>query len=314
MSLGQTLYRLRKEKNLSQEELAERLSVSRQSISKWETDASVPELDKLIRLADVFAVSLDELIREGASMAPSTPGTYPTEEIVALPSEAFRDPTPQPRVGSGEEKGMALARRIVAVALWGIGLSFWAIGILLSDFWLGLIYSAPFVVCGTICFCFRRRAWLWCLWALYGMMDLYLTFSTVFRKLRLIQVLFFHEAYTWVEMVFGLFWMGMLYGLGGLTLFSFRQTRQEGGLTALKRVTAAGVISLGVTRIASYLIAHLHTEISLGSRLLQDARVLISFSSEWVYIVAHTVILVTVFTAWMTARAGKGRSSSLEES
>ncbi len=50
MNLGQTIYRLRMEKNMSQGDLADALGVSRQSVSKWETNSSVPELDKLISL------------------------------------------------------------------------------------------------------------------------------------------------------------------------------------------------------------------------------------------------------------------------
>lgn len=61
MSIGQKIYELRTAKNMSQGDLANELDVSRQSVSKWETDAAVPDLDKLIRLADVFEVSLDEL-------------------------------------------------------------------------------------------------------------------------------------------------------------------------------------------------------------------------------------------------------------
>lgn len=62
MSLGERICKLRTEKNLSQGDLADALDVSRQSISKWETNASVPELDKLVKLSEIFAVSLDELI------------------------------------------------------------------------------------------------------------------------------------------------------------------------------------------------------------------------------------------------------------
>ena len=49
------------QKNMSQSDLAEALEVPRQSISKWETDSSVPELDKLVRLSECFGVTLDEL-------------------------------------------------------------------------------------------------------------------------------------------------------------------------------------------------------------------------------------------------------------
>ena len=69
MTLGQNIARLRAQKNLSQGDLADALEVSRQSVSKWETDASIPELDKLLRLAELFGVTLDELVK-GESAQP----------------------------------------------------------------------------------------------------------------------------------------------------------------------------------------------------------------------------------------------------
>ena len=62
MTLGENIARLRAEKRLSQGDLADALGVSRQSVSKWETDASVPELDKLVRLSELFGVTLDRLV------------------------------------------------------------------------------------------------------------------------------------------------------------------------------------------------------------------------------------------------------------
>lgn len=64
MSLGEKITLLRKEKYWSQEELAMQMEVSRQSVSKWESDASVPELDKLIKLGEIFDVSLDYLLKD----------------------------------------------------------------------------------------------------------------------------------------------------------------------------------------------------------------------------------------------------------
>lgn len=61
MSLGERIQMLRKEKKMSQNDLAEKLDVSRQSVSKWETDTAKPELTKLILMAELFQVSLDEL-------------------------------------------------------------------------------------------------------------------------------------------------------------------------------------------------------------------------------------------------------------
>ena len=63
MTLGENIVRLRTQKNWSQGDLADALDISRQSVSKWETDASIPELDKLLKLSELFGVTLDELVR-----------------------------------------------------------------------------------------------------------------------------------------------------------------------------------------------------------------------------------------------------------
>ena len=58
MTLGENIVRLRTQKNWSQGDLADALDISRQSVSKWETDASIPELDKLLKLSELFGVTL----------------------------------------------------------------------------------------------------------------------------------------------------------------------------------------------------------------------------------------------------------------
>ena len=63
MTFGERLYELRNKNNLSQEELAEVLDVSRQSISKWENDKAYPEMTRLLFMSDYFDVSLDYLMR-----------------------------------------------------------------------------------------------------------------------------------------------------------------------------------------------------------------------------------------------------------
>ena len=64
MTLGEKLYTLRTKQNMTQEQLAEKLQVSRQSISKWESDATRPDLGKLKFLAEFYHVSLDALLDE----------------------------------------------------------------------------------------------------------------------------------------------------------------------------------------------------------------------------------------------------------
>ena len=63
VTLGERIYQERTARRLSQTELAEALEVSRQSVSKWETNASVPDLDKLVRMCELFGVSMDSLVR-----------------------------------------------------------------------------------------------------------------------------------------------------------------------------------------------------------------------------------------------------------
>lgn len=62
MEFNNRLYQLRKQKGLSQEELANRLNVSRQTVSKWEVGDSTPDMEKLIAMSDLFDVSLDNLV------------------------------------------------------------------------------------------------------------------------------------------------------------------------------------------------------------------------------------------------------------
>ena len=83
MKINQTIRQRRQALGLTQEQLAEALNVSRQSVSKWETGQSVPDLDKIIRMADLFGVSVDELVREGEPPAP--PQTEP--RVVCLMQE-----------------------------------------------------------------------------------------------------------------------------------------------------------------------------------------------------------------------------------
>ena len=62
MEFGKKLFELRKQKGISQEELADKLNISRQTLSKWELGNSTPDMEKLILLSDYFEISLDELV------------------------------------------------------------------------------------------------------------------------------------------------------------------------------------------------------------------------------------------------------------
>ena len=77
MTLGEKLSKLRKEYNYTQEQLADILGVSRQSISKWESDIAYPETDKLVKMGKLFDCSMDYLLKEDIS---EKQGLQPTEK------------------------------------------------------------------------------------------------------------------------------------------------------------------------------------------------------------------------------------------
>lgn len=64
MTIGEKLLELRKKKSLSQEEVADKLNVTRQTISKWETDQSTPDFDKIAPICELYDISADELLRD----------------------------------------------------------------------------------------------------------------------------------------------------------------------------------------------------------------------------------------------------------
>ncbi len=81
------LANLRKEKKLSQERLAEIIGVSRQSVAKWETGESLPELEKLVVIADFFMTSIDSLVRDRDACGSFDPGNRPaadTDPLIAF--------------------------------------------------------------------------------------------------------------------------------------------------------------------------------------------------------------------------------------
>ena len=86
MEFNNKLYELRKQKGFSQEELANRLNVSRQTVSKWEVGDSTPDMEKLVAISDLFGISLDELVLD------KTPDAAPVSvEQETSKSELYSD-------------------------------------------------------------------------------------------------------------------------------------------------------------------------------------------------------------------------------
>ena len=85
MSFGQNVQFLRKMRNkMTQEELADKLGVSRQTVSKWELDTAYPEMNKLIELCNLFSCSMDQLVREDICINEEAYSDIRFEEVPAF--------------------------------------------------------------------------------------------------------------------------------------------------------------------------------------------------------------------------------------
>ena len=139
--LGDKLYRLRKDKGISQEELAYKLNVSRQAISKWERGEALPDTDNLISLAKLYEVSLDELVGNNVASANSTPKeptTTSTDVYIDEDQYNYQDDNNLPPEETTTGKKGKFVRALyalpyvivvtVAYILWGCFGYGWAVG------------------------------------------------------------------------------------------------------------------------------------------------------------------------------------------
>lgn len=112
MGFAQKLQQLRREKGLSQEDLANAFDVTRQAVSKWESGQAYPEVEKLLQIRDFFGVSLDELLRPEGAGAEATSQTPPQEP--PAPEPEWREPEPtQAPPGGGLGAGAPLSEESI---------------------------------------------------------------------------------------------------------------------------------------------------------------------------------------------------------
>lgn len=163
MTFGEKLSKLRKENNYTQEQLADILCVSRQSVSKWESNMAYPETDKLICLARLFECSTDYLLKDecvnkgGAAVAPHKASVFTTQKIIGY---------------------ILLTVSLVAAILVA----------LLSENKEELFILIPVVLsilaCSLICLFVERKAGYWCAWAVFSPITLLTPFIIGFSLLN----------------------------------------------------------------------------------------------------------------------------------
>lgn len=91
MNFSEKLKEIRKKEGLSQEQLAEKIGVSRQAITKWETGKGLPDVDNMVILAEIFKTTLDELLRDTAATADRKPSVYTSETVYDIDCEKHFD-------------------------------------------------------------------------------------------------------------------------------------------------------------------------------------------------------------------------------
>ncbi len=273
MSLGETIYRLRTEKSLSQGDLAEMLEVSRQSISKWENNSAVPDLEKIIRLSEIFEVSLDELVK-----GEETPRR--TATVNNIPQENVREVGFPPRKIAG----------IILLCMAFLVVMFFLVA---GGGLAGLIFALPFLTCGILCFALKKNVGLWCAWDLYVLFDLYMSYATGISRASVLYSFQWTPEMNYMRLAFAWFAVISLAVMIAVTVVRFGKepfdTEQKGrrkliGAWAILLLIQAVAMLWPRTNFFDYILANI---VSMGT-----VYQLISIVLSWAKIVAFTVAVV----------------------
>lgn len=280
MTLGEKIYKLRTERNLSQGELSEMLEVSRQSVSKWENGGSTPDLDKIIKLSEVFGITIDELVKnEDVTVSVSE---EPEKPVVIVKKESSFPP-----------------RKIVGTVLLSLSLIFIFICFVfgtLEGLLLGILLSSPLILCGLICFVFKKNIGLWCFWAVFFCIDLYLrlaTGTTYALVLNFQALLFMIRGGDFTRLLLAFAQLAAIFSLIFATVFRFRKIPLENKKLPVIFWAAFTVMKIG---FAVFAASSLYREIM--SHLLSYAEVWVYslFSSLYVWLYTGFFVAAVVLT------------------
>ncbi len=179
MTLGQKITALRKARGMTQEELSEAIGVTRQTISKWELDASTPDLDYLCKLCDLFGVTADDLIR------PEKEAIEATE--AATTSVSAPAPVSQPEPASQSPSKQITGLRFTGWVLFIFGLVLTQVALLFilfdSDSTALWLFAGLFIVIGLELFLVRWKPLfivMWTVWLLWTGSPIILTRAIFF--------------------------------------------------------------------------------------------------------------------------------------
>lgn len=197
MNIGERIYDLRTAKNLSQGDLAEMLAVSRQSISKWENNSAVPDLEKIIKLSQIFDISIDELVKGSEAKTEPQPPQQPKVEYVQVVQKPME----------GRKIAGIILLCMAFILTFGI--------LLLTGSFGGFIYAIPFILCGIICFTVKKHTGLVCCWSVYVVLDILMQFFTGSSRGMALNTLHYIRAMgnITINLIISWIWLGLTAAL-----------------------------------------------------------------------------------------------------
>ncbi len=279
MTIGEKIYKLRTEKNLSQGDLAEILEVSRQSISKWENGGATPDLDKIIKLSEVFGITIDELVKNEEVSAPAE---EKAPQIIIKKESSF----PPRKIIGTVLLSLSLIVTVVLLAAGG-GIS-------------GLVLSSPLILCGIICFIFKKNVGLWCAWAVFFAVDMYLRVATGINSAVILNfqtLLFLIRGGDFIRLLLAFAQLAAIISLILTTVLRFRKTPLESKKLPLVFWGIYGVLKIAM---AVFSASHLYKQVMnhVFSTLNTGLYVLLHSLYVWLYtgfFVAAVVLTVRYF-------------------
>ena len=273
MSLGETIYRLRTEKNLSQGDLAERLEVSRQSVSKWENNSAVPDLEKIIKLSEIFEVSLDELVKG---------------EAVPQRTETV---TSEPR---GEKKEAGFPSRKIAGTILLCMAFFVVMLFLVAGGGLGgFIFALPFLTCGILCFVLKKNVGLWCAWDVYVLFDIYMSYATGISRANVLYTFQWTHHLNYMRLAFAWALVLSLAAMIAVTVGRFGKKLIDDEKKGRNHMIIGWFVLVGIQAIGMiWGRSELHKYIIENIFEMEVIYRLISIVLSWSKIIATTVALV----------------------
>ena len=277
MTLGEKIYKLRTERNLSQGELSEMLEVSRQSISKWENGVATPDLDKIIKLSEIFKITIDELVKN--EEVPVSPSEEAKKDVIVIKKESSFPP-----------------RKIIGTVLLSLSLIVTVVLLAAGGGISGLILSSPLILCGIICFAFKKNVGLWCAWAVFFCIDMYLRLATGINSSAILNfraLLFMIRGGDFVRLLLAFAQLASVVSLIFTTVFRFRKISLESKKLPIIFWAVFAAMKIG---FAVFAVSHLYTKIM--HNLLANAEIWIYslFSSLYVWIYTGFFVAAVALT------------------